>query len=150
MEDDTHAGFAFNLHGQHLINRDFCVKRGNKDFYENHLPSKSHINNLKKPKNVGSFCYLEDEINFSSWNKHVKNHEALFSNAGSMSHAGSKNENRKLLPPMRFPRLTLALPLLLFSNPSQHRFQLSYKNAFIHFFVAVVFHFFLTVYRPLV
>ena len=45
------------------------------DYYENHPKSKAHIINLNRLNNIWKSCDIcKDDINKSSWNRHVKKH----------------------------------------------------------------------------
>ena len=71
------------------------------DYYENHPKSKTHIDNLNRLNNIWKYCgACKDDTNNSSWNRHVKNHKAIFSNADHKGHAGSANEKRLPFLPM--------------------------------------------------
>ena len=60
------------------------------DYYENRLKSKNHNNNIKRLINILNLCDIcKEDINNSIWNRHVKKHMAILSNAVCVSHAGS-------------------------------------------------------------
>ena len=74
MEEDTHAGFAYSSEKEHFTNCDFCKRQCTLDDYENHLKPKTDIHNFSRLINNRKFCDIcKDDINNSSWNKHVKN-----------------------------------------------------------------------------
>ena len=74
MEEGTHAGFAYTSPSEHFIKCDVCNKQCTIDYYENHLKSKTHLNNLNKPNNFWKYCD-------TSWNKLMKKQKTIAGSA---------------------------------------------------------------------
>ena len=75
MEEDTHAGFAYASHSQNFLKCDISNEHCIMDYYENHLKSRIHINNLNRLNNIWNFCDIsKDKFNKSCWNKRMKKH----------------------------------------------------------------------------
>ena len=62
----------------HFLKCEICSKQRILDFYENHLKSESHIQNLNKPIVIFKYCdFCMDDVRTSSRNKHMKKHKAI-------------------------------------------------------------------------